>query len=98
PPRSTLFPYTTLFRSLVVDKEGLLALEQQAVDDTLNDHELVAGRVGGQVRIRFRGGQRHGERHFAAEAFRVLPQASPQRRGEKPDRKSTRLNSSHVKI
>src|SRR5690349_22680432 len=57
PPRSTLFPYTTLFRSLC-------ASFQEAVVDTLVYKTLAA-----------------------AERFKV-----------KTDRKSTRLNSSHVEI
>src|SRR5256885_11407755 len=55
PPRSTLFPYTTLFRSL----------------------ELL--------------------RHIAAE-FRSLSSAEPISLLSKGDRKSTRLNSSHLVI
>src|SRR3712207_7395352 len=76
PPRSTLFPYTTLFRSLdplrdladqhVADPHGVgtFALQRALVDD------VAAGPGGGVV-------------------------------GEQPvleDRKSTRLNSSHVNI
>src|SRR5690606_41943452 len=60
PPRSTLFPYTTLFRSAVTDA---LELAAQVVQRT---------------------GQAPGQR---------VEHQQPQ-----PDRKSTRLNSSHVKI
>src|SRR5256885_12517181 len=67
PPRSTLFPYTTLFRSLL----GGLSLE--AVD----------GPVGG------RAAQRH---RLACLAIIAL---AP---GVSRDRKSTRLNSSHLVI
>src|SRR5436309_10788652 len=64
PPRSTLFPYTTLFRSL----ERCVVLD--------DDHPLLPQlRPGGSDRAS--GLEDHGE----AE-----------------DRKSTRLNSSHVKI
>src|SRR3712207_9080219 len=68
PPRSTLFPYTTLFRS-----------HRVAVP--------VAPRRGGDVLpplpepVRTRG----------------LPRRRPRHRAE-PDRKSTRLNSSHANI
>src|SRR3712207_8029814 len=44
PPRSTLFPYTTLFRSvtrLVEDRGAFVAL-----DDVLLDQEVVVVRVG----------------------------------------------------
>src|SRR2546422_4814557 len=54
PPRSTLFPYTTLFRSLIVRVDADLAVDQRGM------HEQ---RVARAVRT--------------------------------PDRKSTRLNSSH---
>src|SRR5436309_15532033 len=60
PPRSTLFPYTTLFRSFAhLDDEAVV----RAADDVL-------------------------------DAGRQLHEPEPGRR----DRKSTRLNSSHVKI
>src|SRR5690349_22374688 len=62
PPRSTLFPYTTLFRSI----------------GTADGHRLGARDAGV-----------HGAR--AARRRRV-------RRAQRPDRKSTRLNSSHVEI
>src|SRR5256885_5881874 len=60
PPRSTLFPYTTLFRSA----------------------------FGGAF-----ADQRSGHRHAAPAA-----RAPGGRRGERRDRKSTRLNSSHLVI
>src|SRR5690242_20881184 len=71
PPRSTLFPYTTLFRS------GAEALESR-----VPDHVTQAG-------SEHTGGQRQGPAdgiHFQA------------RHGEQGDRKSTRLNSSHMSI
>src|SRR5436309_6321755 len=75
PPRSTLFPYTTLFRSQP-RREG-----------------VARARTGGTAqrahRLRVRRGrdQPHGQ-HAAVQA-RVRTHR---------DRKSTRLNSSHVKI
>src|SRR5436305_11733900 len=63
PPRSTLFPYTTLFRSRI------------RIDDDM-------------------GVRRHGQRRGAA---RHLHHAHLAVDGE-VDRKSTRLNSSHVRI
>src|SRR2546430_3278121 len=83
PPRSTLFPYTTLFRSLRLDvfgrEEQLLGVEQQ-----------YAGLAAGvDHRIGFL--QRHAERFFADD---VLPRVG----GVDRDRKSTRLNSSHSQI
>src|SRR5438034_2199706 len=73
PPRSTLFPYTTLFRS----------------------HQ----RPGDQRALGFAG------RHFRDRASAKMRDAKPRHRfvsqGETlriPDRKSTRLNSSHTVI
>src|SRR2546430_7790236 len=71
PPRSTLFPYTTLFRSLLLDgplgpgieQPGILGRREQAADDAIEDR---------------RGGHPKG--------WTPAPW---------PDRKSTRLNSSH---
>src|SRR5438067_9674187 len=69
PPRSTLFPYTTLFRS--PGPAGLQADDQDA------------DRLRGRRRRRRRGGTRGGEHG---------------RQAGQRDRKSTRLNSSHVSI
>src|SRR3712207_8239891 len=73
PPRSTLFPYTTLFRS-----EGAGA--RAGADDRPVGHR-VAGlpERRGDERLDLRG----------ARARERLP---------RPDRKSTRLNSSHANI
>src|SRR5438105_5865527 len=64
PPRSTLFPYTTLFRSLVVH-------------GTVRDDRV----------------ERSGRRRRLLRALQfVLPSSGGR---SAPDRKSTRLNSSH---
>src|SRR2546421_5966917 len=74
PPRSTLFPYTTLFRSRLVSacdrREG-----------------TGAHRVG-------RAPHAHGG--WGAGHARAV--GHPARRRPRPDRKSTRLNSSHDQI
>src|SRR3712207_8007085 len=72
PPRSTLFPYTTLFRSL--RPRGF------------------AGRNGGVLLRQVRGVDR--QRRGARESPHVRRDA----RRHLPDRKSTRLNSSHANI
>src|SRR2546426_2639013 len=59
PPRSTLFPYTTLFRSIVI------------ADDDAASSELGAPMFGGRLLVD---------------------------EGAQSDRKSTRLNSSHLVI
>src|SRR5690606_39945040 len=74
PPRSTLFPYTTLFRSLVT---LLLAHTRHAVNVSIlvdRAHAVIVD-------------VREVERPIVAE-----------REIDGEDRKSTRLNSSHVKI
>src|SRR5437868_9821235 len=69
PPRSTLFPYTTLFRSWNISKERDLTF----IDDNVISHESADHNC---LLIFRNGGCLH----------RPL------------DRKSTRLNSSHVSI
>src|SRR3712207_7895664 len=79
PPRSTLFPYTTLFRS----EEGGLGHGVGNVEDA---HPLAA------VQILDRRDQTpsHGSRQ---ERGRLVEDEEL-----RPDRKSTRLNSSHANI
>src|SRR5689334_24564474 len=72
PPRSTLFPYTTLFRSAARELELL--------------HDVGAVRLGGA----------HGDVQLLRDLLvRVAEGEEPQ---HLPDRKSTRLNSSHSSI
>src|SRR3712207_7629752 len=86
PPRSTLFPYTTLFRSLDPEatNKTLTALWERMPGDGwlfLGASEALTG----------------GTRCFSVQhvdgAYVYRPR--PHRR---PDRKSTRLNSSHANI
>src|SRR3712207_8695906 len=81
PPRSTLFPYTTLFRSLA----GVLLHRRRAVGPPARGSVRAARGPAGAARApRSRMGNRGpGVRHGA---------------GERVDRKSTRLNSSHANI
>src|SRR5436309_11278781 len=76
PPRSTLFPYTTLFRS----RARHLELGNDAVD-TANVP------VDGIAVVTAHGGGKRGIADFCRHTRLVHG-----------DRKSTRLNSSHVKI
>src|SRR3989442_13242222 len=73
PPRSTLFPYTTLFRSLLA--------EVCAQAERLRDLTLL-------------GGIHLGDFPHARPEHAALSAAT----WGKSDRKSTRLNSSHVRI
>src|SRR3989442_11251164 len=76
PPRSTLFPYTTLFRSELLAKK--IAYEP---DPDLRDFENIPLK-------------QDVDAYFAREVLPHVPDAWMDRR----DRKSTRLNSSHVRI
>src|SRR3712207_9138705 len=94
PPRSTLFPYTTLFRSLG-PVELLVGARHQ-----LHRVCLVAGHRGdaqGQAQLagaEADGGQLGG---LGAHTLRELDRAADLG-ARHEDRKSTRLNSSHANI
>src|SRR5437870_11533021 len=86
PPRSTLFPYTTLFRSItfpfvtirdMVRAQNLL-LDHLGVDQL---HGIIGGSMGGMQALLFAIEYPH----FIRRVLAI-------------DRKSTRLNSSHVAI
>src|SRR3712207_8974644 len=88
PPRSTLFPYTTLFRSKVelclFDEEGQVELERIELPEYTNEvwHGYLPDARPGTVY----GYRVHGP-YEPAQGHRF-----------NPDRKSTRLNSSHANI
>src|SRR3712207_7822783 len=73
PPRSTLFPYTTLFRSSPRSMKHVLAIDEGTTGVT-----CLVVREDGRV---------------VGRGYREITQFYPQ-----PDRKSTRLNSSHANI
>src|SRR3712207_7987495 len=84
PPRSTLFPYTTLFRSAGVDAgdDGRAAGALESAELSRGEDHTVAG-------LRPIAAKRHapfGDEHVDARQLGV------------GDRKSTRLNSSHANI
>src|SRR2546430_10416250 len=86
PPRSTLFPYTTLFRSIT-----------GRIRDGAPDH---AGRCLG-LRREGGGPARQHERRADQETGEAREEADSARHDREPperDRKSTRLNSSHSQI
>src|SRR3712207_7343523 len=88
PPRSTLFPYTTLFRS------GRALLRQVALGAVVPDllpQPLPAERADGQ------GGQQDGDDQAEPGRDQDRPHAPPPL-VRRSDRKSTRLNSSHANI
>src|SRR3712207_7160481 len=83
PPRSTLFPYTTLFRSL----PGNLGIRDPARFE--RSHA-----VRGQEIIETRGVDEQVDSRFRVED----PAPGHPGGDEREDRKSTRLNSSHANI
>src|SRR3712207_7338666 len=91
PPRSTLFPYTTLFRSLREGQEGLDRGARQG-DDVLALEAALPGGLRG--RLAQEGGQA-GEIRLAVEDEGVGLLVREHVLG---DRKSIRLNSSHANI
>src|SRR5256885_4698720 len=78
PPRSTLFPYTTLFRSFV---------------QTLGGNSTVDECEGGCWSARSRVPRRSG-----LPGSVVVESSARHRHAVRADRKSTRLNSSHLVI
>src|SRR5690554_7495412 len=85
PPRSTLFPYTTLFRS----KEQTGAIEPLSQN---------APRCLGKSRDRRHHRERGGKENDLDSAHVGEIEHEPQQYARAEDRKSTRLNSSHVRI
>src|SRR3712207_8899977 len=75
PPRSTLFPYTTLFRSAILAASQTSSRRIDRTDCTRKRYS--PSREGRQL-------QQEGRR--------------PRHKVQRPDRKSTRLNSSHANI
>src|SRR5688572_31086881 len=74
PPRSTLFPYTTLFRSHTRGRR-----RKRAAHTTAHSRETPGGELSANPTRRRWAGDRRQQRR-------------------EPDRKSTRLNSSHSQI
>src|SRR3712207_9358014 len=94
PPRSTLFPYTTLFRSRPGVERRDAGLEQQPDDQQrqAEDQQHVPAAVGpGRADL--------AEPDAAGGAVDQRQAVEEERRREgAEDRKSTRLNSSHANI
>src|SRR3712207_8675903 len=84
PPRSTLFPYTTLFRSQADFARNGRNLQFRC-SERIDVKTAGTGRDGGSRRREFNA--------FFAEIHRASARYSADR-----DRKSTRLNSSHANI
>src|SRR2546427_2956882 len=82
PPRSTLFPYTTLFRSVYVLEE---TNERRALALDPEVHRVA--------------GHQSGPPHLLQDGVLQLRiDVGQEEQVRRPDRKSTRLNSSHSQI
>src|SRR3712207_8445440 len=89
PPRSTLFPYTTLFRSLHALHGGLVQEAARRGVYLVSPGTLWA--VLGAMRALMRDVRLRAEaQHLRLEVARLAEETG--------DRKSTRLNSSHANI
>src|SRR5256885_13171252 len=75
PPRSTLFPYTTLFRSLKKKPDQALRLIREQLDSNPQNAAL-----------------------YLMQGNALLQNKQPEEAAHSIDRKSTRLNSSHLVI
>src|SRR3712207_9575638 len=94
PPRSTLFPYTTLFRSIEPeDRPAVEAGVARALDPS-DPHDDYAR----EYRVRRPDGRLAWLHAVGRAAFEPDPSAPGGRRPVRIDRKSTRLNSSHANI
>src|SRR3712207_7840130 len=87
PPRSTLFPYTTLFRSGVLRGRGPVPAQRLSPVRADGSRRAVGPVVGGVPDV-------------PSDRVGRSPSTSGARRepAEAGDRKSTRLNSSHANI
>src|SRR3712207_9204919 len=94
PPRSTLFPYTTLFRSSA--HERAVAPAGLADDCALADQAVGIETEGGELALRRE--QHMGHPCQPRRALARLPARVGPHVGIERDRKSTRLNSSHANI
>src|SRR3712207_7603789 len=83
PPRSTLFPYTTLFRSAVAALRVGVVHAARRGPAVLGVHRALAEEAG---------------RPLTRTAPVVLPRGTVRVGRRNADRKSTRLNSSHANI
>src|SRR3712207_8075981 len=92
-PRSTLFPYTTLFRSVMPQQVPTVPAtevpEDAVVLDVREDDEWVHGHIDGATHIPM------GD---VPARLDELPEGDPLYVTCRGDRKSTRLNSSHANI
>src|SRR5256885_15780703 len=94
PPRSTLFPYTTLFRSAGREPLFEQVLRTLRVGARRGEREVVVAAERGRGADCTDQQDDPQQQHPAAAPIRPVGQTGEQGR----DRKSTRLNSSHLVI
>src|SRR5207253_8040363 len=98
PPSSLLFPYTTLFRSRIADVRNH---GNRGLDDVAQPRDLPRNARPGLDDQRFRILRRRQNRERYTDQIvevRGGGMHAIARAERRPDRKSTRLNSSHVAI
>src|SRR5205814_4173983 len=97
PPTPPHFPYTTLFRSVPAEDEMTLLDEAQRVLAT--DPQKALALCERDAKANPRGSMAQEREVLAIDALmRLGKPAEAKSRAEKLDRKSTRLNSSHLGI
>src|SRR5207253_9071299 len=96
PPRSTLFPYTTLFRSLEHRVAQVAGLEEILLPEPARVRDVVLAVLAEVAAV----GVVHGGRVVEHSRHVLLVHRDDHRHRVpcREDRKSTRLNSSHVAI
>src|SRR3712207_9582321 len=94
PPTSTLFPYTTLFRSSAPHDERVGHRLLAGVDPHALEPRVLADRLGAVLDAHPAVLEALPRRHRRHGPVGVDPDGP----GLQPDRKSTRLNSSHANI
>src|SRR3712207_9107088 len=94
PPRSPLFPYTTLFRSVVFPADLHLVLIRASIRHLLSPSSSDSS-LDLRLALHYSRPRGASTLHGVTVARRLLRSRSRRR---KEDRKSTRLNSSHANI
>src|SRR3712207_8040960 len=102
PPRSTLFPYTTLFRSGGIFSDKATRRDVKILDTSV----IIDGRIADVAETGFLSGTIIIPQFILRELQQVAdsPDGNKRQRGRRGldmlnrDRKSTRLNSSHANI
>src|SRR3712207_8876160 len=95
PPRSTLFPYTTLFRSPMTDN---LPAVCQSLDQAVSQRTSVSGARQFVTPASFFGFFTLAAAHIVVGMVAGYGKKRVANDASRTDRKSTRLNSSHANI